>query len=72
MPLADFFVHLKEQEFSLLSVEPSHLVTLSSLPFHHRDPFDRLIAAQAQSESMTLLTQDEAFRAYDFIRPQED
>jgi PIN domain nuclease of toxin-antitoxin system len=45
-------------------VEPQHLVKLMELPFHHRDPFDRLIAAQALSEQMTLFTQDAAFRPY--------
>ena len=35
------------------------------LPLHHRDPFDRLIIAQAQVEGMTVVGRDEAFRRYD-------
>jgi PIN domain nuclease of toxin-antitoxin system len=36
-----------------------------SLPAHHRDPFDRLLVAQAQLENLPILTGDRAFRLYD-------
>jgi len=36
----------------------------NGLAFHHRDPFDRLIAAQALAEKMTLVTRDKVFRRY--------
>jgi len=42
----------------------------SELPLHHRDPFDRLLIAQANAEDLTLLTSDPAFAAYDVdVRP---
>jgi PIN domain nuclease of toxin-antitoxin system len=50
--------------FELLPVEPAHLITLAQLPHHHSDPFDRLLIAQAVSDSLTLLSGDPALQAY--------
>jgi PIN domain nuclease of toxin-antitoxin system len=49
---------------SLLPIEMAHLRRLRTLPFHHRDPFDRLLIAQALEEGLTIVTRDRAFRAY--------
>jgi PIN domain nuclease of toxin-antitoxin system len=54
----------KESGFELLPVEPAHLISLAQLPHHHSDPFDRLLIAQAVSESLTLLSADPALQAY--------
>ena len=43
---------------NLLAVEPRHLVPLLNLPYHHRDPFDRLLVAQALAEQLTLVSCD--------------
>jgi PIN domain nuclease of toxin-antitoxin system len=59
---------LAENEIELLSISVAHTAMVSSMPFHHRDPFDRLIAAQAQVEQMTLVSADEAFDAYEVTR----
>lgn len=48
-----------------LPVTGAHAEQLERLPLHHRDPFDRTLAAQAMSEGMTLVTTDRAFDAYD-------
>lgn len=48
----------------LLSITPEHLQRLSSLPFHHKDPFDRLLVAQALGEKLTLISRDGALSAY--------
>ena len=40
-------------------------VVLCSLPLHHRDPFDRLLIAQARQDGFTLMTADPRLRAYD-------
>ncbi len=48
----------------LLDIKLPHLVTVSQLPFHHRDPFDRLLVAQAMEEQMPILSADPAFDAY--------
>ncbi len=47
-----------------LPVRIEHLWRLGELPNHHRDPFDRLLAAQALSEKLRLITADPAFKKY--------
>lgn len=49
-----------------ISVE--HVALVATMPFHHRDPFDRLIAAQARVEDLTLISTDEVFDNYEVIR----
>jgi PIN domain nuclease of toxin-antitoxin system len=48
----------------LLPITFNHVKTTQTLPHHHRDPFDRMLIAQADVESCTILTRDEAFDAY--------
>jgi PIN domain nuclease of toxin-antitoxin system len=48
----------------ILAIEWPHAAAVERLPFHHRDPFDRLIAAQAQIEHLTVVTKDSVFRRY--------
>lgn len=50
---------------TLLMVEVAHVLAIMSLPHHHKDPFDRLLVAQAQIEDMTLVTVDPANLRYD-------
>jgi len=50
--------------FEELPVRLRHAETLGRLPPHHRDPFDRMLAAQALAEGLTLVTRDPAFAAY--------
>ena len=50
------------QELPLLSV---HANVLEELPLHHRDPFDRLLIAQAMTDSLTFASYDQRARAYD-------
>lgn len=50
--------------FELLPLEIAHLAKVATLPFHHRDPFDRLLIAQAITEEMPLVSSDSAFDAY--------
>lgn len=51
--------------FEELPVLARHAAGVHVLPWHHRDPFDRLMIAQAREESLTLATVDPAIRAYD-------
>ena len=53
-----------DQRLSLLAITLDHTERQVSLPFHHRDPFDRLIAAQAIVEEMPLVSADTIFDAY--------
>lgn len=47
-----------------LSISIDHATAVEALPWHHRDPFDRMLVAQAQVERATLVSGDEAFAAY--------
>jgi PIN domain nuclease of toxin-antitoxin system len=55
---------LRQQDIDFLPIHTPHLLYLLNLPFHHRDPFDRLIIAQAQAEQFTLVSDDGLFAAY--------
>jgi PIN domain nuclease of toxin-antitoxin system len=47
-----------------MSIELPHIYAVASLPLHHRDPFDRLLIAQASIEKLSILIIDEVFDAY--------
>jgi PIN domain nuclease of toxin-antitoxin system len=48
----------------ILPIHFDHLLVLRDLPLHHRDPFDRLLISQAQSEELTLVSSDGFFGGY--------
>jgi PIN domain nuclease of toxin-antitoxin system len=52
----------------LLPITLGHLAAVSGLPMHHRDPFDRMLIAQAQVEQMTIVSVDAALDAYGIAR----
>ncbi len=54
--------------FELLPITVEHAYVVVGLPFHHRDPFDRLMAAQTITEAMTMLSVDEIFDDYGITR----
>ena len=64
---ANEFVPLMMREMNLieLPVKHSHALKAATLPWHHRDPFDRLLVAQAQVENLIVLTLDRVFERYD-------
>ncbi len=47
-----------------LLITPQHVVRVQGLPLHHRDPFDRMMIAQAIEDDLTIVTRDRAFAAY--------
>ena len=55
-------------QYTLLPIEIPHLFGLGTLPFHHKDPFDRLLIAQAQAEHLPILSADPALDAYAVTR----
>lgn len=59
----------KEANFKILSIKSEHILGLEELEYIHRDPFDRLLISQAQTEGMKLLTSDSKIEKYnkDFI-----
>jgi PIN domain nuclease of toxin-antitoxin system len=54
--------------FDILPIEPKHTAVLTALPFHHRDPFDRLLVAQAMVEKISIVSADSALDAYAITR----
>lgn len=69
LPLKEFVeVALASGLIQLLPIELHHVYVLGSLPYHHRDPFDRLLASQALSEKMPILSGDKAFDPYGLQR----
>ena len=55
---------LLANHFVPLPISVSHVLTLQSLPAHHKDPFDRVLIAQAVHEGLTLVTRDENIQKY--------
>lgn len=56
---------LLRDDFGSLPLQQHHCFELQGLPMHHRDPFDRMLVAQAKAEKLTLLTADRQFERYD-------
>jgi PIN domain nuclease of toxin-antitoxin system len=55
---------LAANDIRVLHIEPKHTAQLINMPFHHRDPFDRLLIAQALSEGLPIVTADAQFDRY--------
>jgi PIN domain nuclease of toxin-antitoxin system len=71
--LPDPFQEFMEREiainrFNILHIEPRHVAPLTTLPFHHKDPFDRLLVAQAMVEQIPLVSNDSDLDAYPIQR----
>jgi PIN domain nuclease of toxin-antitoxin system len=69
LPAADPFVHsikesLDKLGFQELSISVDHAQRAGLLPGHHRDPFDRLLIAQAQAENLVLISNEKVFDDY--------
>lgn len=62
--LANFRKSAEQGGIQVLDITGIHAERVAALPFHHRDPFDRLLIAQAELEQMSLVSQDEALDAY--------
>lgn len=59
---------LHANAIDLLPIRPEHIVAVTNLPFHHRDPFDRMLVAQAMVEGATLVSADAVLDAYGIPR----
>jgi len=64
IPLQELFEYADRNQIEIVQITYEHLLTLSNLPNHHGDPFDRLIISQAISEEMILITRDKGFKKY--------
>jgi PIN domain nuclease of toxin-antitoxin system len=53
-----FIEAIEDEGFALLEVKIEHIMAVKDLPFHHRDPFDRMLIAQAITEGVSIMTTD--------------
>lgn len=64
-PPSEFVGHaIRLMSLQSLDITHSHVAALEKLPNYHRDPFDRMLIAQAQAEELVLLTSDRNFERY--------
>lgn len=64
-PAVQIPIHIGQTGVQMLSVNVEHALATTALPSHHRDPFDRILIAQARVESLTLMTADRRLAAYE-------
>lgn len=65
LPLEDLIEsQQRDNEVEILQITTRHILALDNLPFHHKDPFDRLLIAQSIIEDFTIVTVDSEFPAY--------
>ena len=65
LPLEDMLkVQQQANDLNILNITLEHIYQLQSLPFHHNDPFDRLIIAQSVLENMAIVSADGKFKNY--------
>ena len=68
-PFDEFVQYQVElNDFKLLNITKEHIFALAKLPLHHKDPFDRLLAAQCLVENIPLISADEIFDSYPIQR----
>ncbi|MEO8938895.1 MAG: type II toxin-antitoxin system VapC family toxin [Burkholderiaceae bacterium] len=60
-------IQQRENGLTVLPIAIAHVVEHGALPLHHRDPFDRMLIAQARVEGLTVLSHDAAFAQYDVV-----
>jgi PIN domain nuclease of toxin-antitoxin system len=63
-PLADIVNRHCPSDFDFLPIRLSDVLSVEKLPLHHRDPFDRLLVAQAKNEDLEIISTDKIFDAY--------
>ena len=61
----DLRQQLEKQRFTPLAIDIDHALAIKQLPHHHKDPFDRILIAQAIHERLTIVSHDRIFKSYD-------
>ncbi|MFZ4613704.1 MAG: type II toxin-antitoxin system VapC family toxin [Bacteroidia bacterium] len=64
LSLEELFEYADRNRIEIIQISYEHLLTLSKLPIHHNDPFDRIIISQAIAENLTLVSKDKGFKKY--------
>ena len=68
LSLEELKQELIRNEIEILPLDFDHIITLSKLEYHHRDPFDRILISQAKSEKLTILPKDSHFKLYKQVK----
>lgn len=68
IPFVDLENWVVNNRITILPIRFDNIIQLSKLPFHHRDPFDRTLIAQALSEKLTIITKEKLFEEYGVTR----
>lgn len=63
--LKEIISYIESRDITLLPISSEHLIEISTMSLHHRDPFDRLLVAQAKVENLAIRTSDESFGSYE-------
>ena len=61
----DLKQQLEKQKFTTLAINIDHALAIKQLPHHHKDPFDRILIAQAIHEGLIIVSRDRIFKSYD-------
>jgi len=64
----DFTGHLEREGFQILAISAEHAIRAGLLPGRHKDPFDRMLIAQAQAENMPVVSNEAVFDTYGLRR----
>lgn len=68
-PVDDFFAdQMRRLSLRLLPISLAHVARIATLPFHHRDPFDRMLIAQSLTENMNIVSADSVLDTYGVTR----
>ena len=62
--ISEFFRIIEHNGFTLKEIGQDHILLVETLPFHHRDPFDRILVCAAMAESLAIISADENIRKY--------
>ena len=65
IPEGDYLEELRLHRFTPLSITTEHALAVEKLPPYHKDPFDRILIAQAQEEDLFLVTRDKRIQSYE-------
>lgn len=65
VPFQEIGIQIERNGFEILPITIQDTLTLATLPFHHRDPFDRMIVAQGLTSNLNIISKDKSFELYD-------
>jgi PIN domain nuclease of toxin-antitoxin system len=68
----DLLAVLQDNRFQILDISAVHCLRVGSLPWHHKDPFDRLLISQAMVEGLTMISVDSMVKLYDVLLFSDD